>query len=109
MTAKFDFGSLGQPFEATWPVRVPVPQDGGTVVTQEFLARFRLLSSQQEEEAKTSEDPDAFFRAFWIGLGGEAAEEFTPDLVALMLGRVYVRRALLNAYYEFVSGTPAKN
>jgi hypothetical protein len=109
MTAKFDFGSLGQPFEATWPVRVPVPQDGGTVVTQEFLARFRLLSSEQEAEAKASEDPDAFHRAFWIGLAGEDAAAFSPELAASMLARPYIRRALLNAYFEFVSGTPAKN
>lgn len=109
MTAKFDFGSLEQPFEANWPVRVPVPQDGGTVEAQEFIARFRLLTADEEEAAKQSEDPDAFHKAFWVGLGGEDKDEFTPELVARMLARPYIRRALMTAYFECVSGSPAKN
>lgn len=109
MTAKFDFGSLGRPFEANWPVRVPVPQDGGVVETQEFLARFRLLSEEEMEAVKASEDPDAFQMAFWIGLAGEDKDEFTPELVKAALGRIYVRQALLKAYYDFAAGIPAKN
>lgn len=109
MTAKFDFGSLEQPFEANWPVRVPVPQDGGTVEVQEFIARFRLLTKEQEEAAKQSEDPDAFFKAFWVGLGGEDKDEFTPALIDRMLSRVYVRRALMRTYIDFCAGEPAKN
>ena len=34
MSLKFDFKTLEQPFEADWPVLVPVPQDGGGVQEQ---------------------------------------------------------------------------
>lgn len=109
MKAKFDFASLDQPFEADWPVTVNVPQDGGTVIAQEFMARFRLLDQAALDAVKASADGDAFPRAFWIGFGSGEDTVFTPELFHAVMQRQYTRAGLVAAYYEFVTGSPAKN
>ena len=109
MKAKFDFGSLDQPFEADWPVTVNVPQDGGTVKEEGFMARFRLLDQAALDAVTADADKDAFLAAFWIGFGAGQAEVFTPELFSGSMQRQYVRAALVNAYYGFAAGAPAKN
>ena len=109
MKAKFDFASLDQPFEADWPVTVNVPQDGGTVIEQTFMARFRLLDQKALDAITADADKDAFLAAFWIGFGPGEDTAFTPEIFSGCMQRQYVRAALVNAYYGFAAGAPAKN
>ncbi len=109
MTIKFDFGALEAPFEADWPVTVHVPQDGGEVQEQTFMARFRLLDTGQLEALQKSETLDAFVNSYWLGFGKTEERELDDGLREKMLGRPYIRRGLIDAYRKFMTGVPGKN
>ena len=109
MSVKFDFGTLDAPFEADWPVTVSVPQDGGKTQEQVFTARFRLLGQAELEKAQESDNTDGFVEAFFVGLGEAEARELTPELRAKIVGRPFVRVALLKAFRDFQTGIAAKN
>jgi hypothetical protein len=113
MAVKFNFKGLDEPFEADWPVSVQVPQDGGSVEEQTFMARLRLLSEEDLDLVRRGgpdgNDPNAFTKAFWVGFGASEQEAFTPELRDLMLGRPYVRLALHQAYGAFSQGIVTKN
>ncbi|MFN3582617.1 hypothetical protein [Phenylobacterium sp.] len=47
MAQKFNFKRLEEPFEADWPVKVNVPEDGGKTTVEEFMARFRIVRDAQ--------------------------------------------------------------
>lgn len=107
MAVKFDFKSLGEPFEANWPVRPSVPLDGGEVEVREFMARFRLLGASDFEDInKTDKDGWETHRRFLVGLVGE---ELTPELKEQLINTQYVREALMAAYRQFASGIAVKN
>lgn len=109
MTVKFDFSSLSKGFECTWPVRVPVPQDGGSIQEQEFTAVFRKLTKEEDEaatEATNSDNPYAWLDARFVGL---VDEPLTPELRALMMRDPATRGAIITAYANFAQGVPAKN
>ncbi len=107
---KFDFATLGTAIEADWPVKIPVPQDGGTVVVQDLTVRFRMVP---EDELNLLGDGaagnKASLRAVVIGFGKGVDEPFTAELFDQMLLKPYVRLALSNAYRDFCLGAPAKN
>lgn len=110
MAVKFDFGRLDQPFEADWPVTVSVPQDGGLVAEETFIARFRLFRSGAATDiVQTDPDGRELWRRFWVGFGAGEETEFTPELFAAMVDTPYVRSALLKAYQGFANGIAAKN
>jgi len=110
MSAKFNFKTLDQPFEADWPVTVPVPQDGGEVVEVSFMARFRLLTPKRLEElSSNASDADALYRDMMPGLAASEAEPLTDDQFKEMFGRPYIRNAILSAYRDFTNGVAAKN
>lgn len=125
MGVKFDFRDLKKPFEADWPVNVPVPVDGGKVETRQFMARFRDLTpeeasaeralSRAADEAvkagRTPEwpDPKERLRKVFIGLGAGEAEAFTPELVEDLLNEDRTYIALLRAWGSFKAGAPEKN
>ncbi|WP_333896283.1 hypothetical protein [Brevundimonas aurantiaca] len=108
MSLKFDFKTLEQPFEADWPVIVPVPQDGGGVQDQEMTVRFRTLTPEEIETVdKDKIDPGAAkLRLAIVDVRGET---FSAELVEKLLARGYVYMALLKAHAKFVLGQPAKN
>lgn len=107
MSLKFDFKTLEQPFEADWPVIVPVPQDGGAVQEQEVTVRFRTLTPDENETVDKAADPGAAkLRLAIVDVRGET---FSAELVEKLLGRGYVYMALLKGYAKFVLGQPAKN
>jgi hypothetical protein len=109
MASKFDFKGLDQPFEADWPVTVQVPQDGGTVEPQTFMARFRMIPPETVQELIKSDDQDLYVKTLFVGLGaGEEADDFEA-LRAKMLSRPYVRLAIQRSFSEFQAGVPAKN
>lgn len=109
MTVKFDFKTLETGFEADWPVTVNVPQDGGAIEKQEFLARFRTLTPEDADKAQQASDPNTWPNAFLVSLAGTNAPELTDDLRKQLLGRSYVRQALITAYVQFSQGVAAKN
>lgn len=110
MAVKFDFASLDNPFEADWPVRVPVPMDDGKVEEQVFSARFRLLRGPEQEAAvKEDKDGNELLRRFFVGFGKTEARQLTPELFLQMVTTPYVRNALLGAWTKFCAGIPEKN
>jgi hypothetical protein len=109
MSAKFDFGSLDAPFEADWPVTVNVPKDGGETEPQTFMARLRLLTQEELDAAKESEGTDGYIASFFVGFGQGETTSFSPELLAKMIRRPYVRVALMQAFRGFQLGIAAKN
>lgn len=113
MAAQFDYTGLDKPFEASWPVHVQVPQDGGTVEEQTFEAMFRLYQEPELEDGASPpplSDED-FLRRVFIGLAdpGSPSGEAFEALREKMLRRAYVRIAIFRAYNRFQAGQPAKN
>lgn len=110
MTVKFDFKSLGQPFEADWPVTVNVPKDGGGVDAQEFMARFRQIGDEELKEIREGDkDGLEVYRRFFVGLGPDAGAEWSHTLRDQMLATPHVRLALFKAFQGFNNGVAVKN
>ena len=107
---KFDFGSLEREFEADWPVRVAVSQDGGKVAHHEFTVRFRLIPEQELIDfGEGLEQTRAGLDRVIVGFGKRETETWSPEMLDRMCERPAVRVALIKAYAEFVLGAPAKN
>lgn len=106
---KFDFGSLGQPFEADWPVFIPVPQSGGGIDRQKLVVRFRMADDEILVAMGTG-IPAAKegLRTVVVGFGKGESETFSPELLELMLDRAYVRTTLIQAYGQFALGQAAE-
>ena len=103
-----------------WPVKVAVPTSGEHK-TQEFEARFRLVSTERAKElfgdiaaVPSGERLDAFLREAlvgWTGVSGESGGElaFTEENRDRLIGIPYVCAALSEAYGESISGRAEKN
>lgn len=110
MGAKFNFKGLSEPFEADWPVVVNVPESGGTVKEETFMARFRMIEADQADELRAGGREEAYVKAFFVGLGdGEEQPEDFDALRKLMLARPFVRVAIARAFAQFQAGIAAKN
>lgn len=113
MSIKFDFKTLTTGFEADWPVQVGVPADGGKIVTQEFMARFRTPSPDQIKEADAIENPSAqlkfIIQTGFISLGAGETDTLTPELFEQMWASSNVQLALMRAFGTFRTASPAKN
>ena len=109
MSVKFDFSRLDKPFEAEWPVSIPIPQDGGKVAKEELTVRFRLLSKEEVEQVDSANDGGrSLVRTAMVSLG-KSEPALTPDLLEQLLETSYVRLAITQAYFNFSAGVPAKN
>lgn len=111
MALQFDFKSLGDTLEVLWPVPVKEPIDGGKVRESEFTAKFRVLPADEATELMNNppaDDPLAFLRAVLVGLDPKHGE-LTPELFTQLMGRPYVRSAVLQAYFRCANGASAKN
>lgn len=115
MANTFDFKTLDTGFEADWPVAVKAPIDGGAVEVQTFMARFRTPTpTEQAEIDAAGKDPalDQFKIALKIGFVGLAKSEgetLTEAMFDKMWATSNVQLALIRAYSDFRSGSPAKN
>lgn len=111
MTAQFDFSSLDGPFEADWPVDVSVPQDGGAVKTERFMARFRLISADELKAMIAADDfeMDMLPKRYFVGFGLGETQIFSEALRESMIQRPYIKAALEKAYQAFAMGIAAKN
>ena len=107
---KFNFSTVGQPFEADWPIKVQVPQDGGKVQEQTFHARFRMGSDEQLLKlGATIQDTKDVLREVFVGFGAGTEETFTTELREQLLATYWTRVALNNAYLRFAQGVAEKN
>lgn len=98
-----------------WPVNVEIPQDGGKTLVNRFTVDFKLLD-QDEIDALSSDtrNDQEFLRGVIIDWEGVADETGEPlSCIAVNVTRLtkvpYVRRALLAAFFEAISGAARKN
>lgn len=113
MSAKFDFKTLETGFEADWPVKVSLPVDGGGVEVQTFMARFRSPTPADTKAADAIEDIAQRLKftlqSCLVGLAKSEDQTLTPDLFEAMWASTPVMKALVAAFGEFRTGSPAKN
>lgn len=98
-----------------WPVNVEIPQDGGKTLANRFTVEFRLLDQYEIDalSADTRNDQE-FLRGVIIDWEDVADAVGDPlSCSALNITRLtnvpYVRRALLAAFFEAISGAARKN
>jgi len=102
-----------------WPVRIHVPVDGGRKEVREIEAEFRVLSPEQvaahvaaarggDESSDLAILRDVLIG--WSGVGGEGGDEIPYSDVwrDKILAVPYVRRAVITAYFDAVSGEARK-
>jgi hypothetical protein len=115
MSVKFDFSSLETGYEALWPVKASVPQDGGGFQEQTFVARLRHVTVDEINNAMTAAQADGTFgittvpSLYFVGLGPDEKATWSPQLRDKMLSIRWVREALDRAYKNFASGGAEKN
>lgn len=132
MAQLFVLPTAQRPFEISWPVEVTVPQDGGTVSTEHFSVRFRLLPHSKVAEIlgldadptagdfsqtmarKTLDGPVSLLREVVVGVEGIADAsgqplDFSPEVRDQMIDMPFVRKALLTAYRRCADGASVKN
>lgn len=135
MAQKFNFKRLDEPFEADWPVKVSVPQDGGKTIIEQFAARFRIdrgeatavpeelpSAPEAEEVVEGEEKLEAFrrqiretsireWRRWFVGFGAPTKDDtdLTDEVLWNMITTPYVRVAIQAAYKDFAEGVAAKN
>lgn len=96
-----------------WPVTVRVPADGGAHAKQAFDALFVQLDQSAIDDLAVLGDAE-FVRGVLVGwekvrdADGDALP-FTPAAVDAMVAVPYVRKAVVAAYYEMISGIVRKN
>lgn len=114
MVQQFNFKRLEQPIEADWPVEVSVPQDGGAVTKETFVARFRLLKADVMQlivagPSSAESDGRDLYRQFFIGFGKGTDEALTEEVFNNLVDTPFTREALLTAYRKFATGIAVKN
>lgn len=102
--------------EFKWPVTVKVPVDGGKFQPQPFTALFRPIPAEVLEEINKLPilEQDAAQASECLAGWGEDVKgadgeplEFTEENKARLLGITYVRSAVINAYWDAMSGRKA--
>ncbi|MBL3601301.1 MAG: hypothetical protein JMN25_15790 [gamma proteobacterium endosymbiont of Lamellibrachia anaximandri] len=96
-----------------WPVKVNVPRSGGKVERQAFTARFKQLD-QEEIDDKAAQGDAEFVREILVGWEGVKdidgnVIEYSESGRDIMIRTVHVRKAILAAYFECMSGITRKN
>jgi len=101
-----------------WPIKVDVPQDGGTFIQQKFEAKFKRLSqtrlkeiSKQLDEGIINEvDVCREVMVDWKGVGNDSGPlEFCESNFSLLLENVYAVRGIYLGFFESVAGSKVKN
>ena len=99
-----------------WPVVVKMPVDGGKFESRRFTATFRLLTRDQADDLTQdpARDQDTdFLMDVVVGLKGVNDEDgneipFDADLLKKMIGIAYVRTAMIEAYFNSITGDAAR-
>lgn len=97
--------------EFSHEVRVSVPVDGG-YLEQKFTCRFAVVD--WEELRQLENDPAAQVRKVWIGWEGLVDDEdrpipFSDPMRDTLIGMLFVRAAVLQAYVTAVTGARRGN
>ena len=94
----------------TWPVEVQVPIDGGRHEQHRFTASFRLLTQSEYDAVYSHGGQDGdLLRRVVAGFDGVDIEGGRPATLDMLLDVPCVRRALVFAYIDCVSGAKRKN
>lgn len=111
MSLKFDFGTLGKPFEADWPVTTNVPVDGGKTEAREFWVRFKSIDEEQRIDLAMRDVKALLREAVAKVYTGEAptSSAASPETFEQMLAATHVRSAMLDSYGSFCRGVAVKN
>ncbi len=99
----------------SWPVKVSIPANGGSVETHEFTGHLKLLPQAEVDKLITSRTPD--FEAIskilvdWEGVQDDDGEEvkFTKARLKSACELPNFRAAVVRAYVNAISGIPEKN
>jgi len=115
MSAKFNLATLATGFAALWPVTVKVPQDGGTISTETFEAKLRVVTKDEMAAAieKTPNDPLTAYKLGIVDVPGvppirDADGQPTPFFDQL-LAPEWMRNGFDEAFRQFRTGVAAKN
>jgi len=96
----------------TWPVKIAVPHDGGTVREHEMDVELEILDQDVHDELLEARG-DLLARVV-RGWGrykqedGQTDVQFTDEEKTAFLKKPYVRIALLRGYYEASQGRKAE-
>lgn len=97
-----------------WPVKVHIPQDGGTSRVETFSCNFEILE-QSELDKRLADQQDARFLASiildWDGVMDEQGQSLdcTDETKAMLLEILYVRNGVMKAYFDALNGGRSKN
>lgn len=106
----------------TWPVRVQVPEDGGRKVQRTFTAVFTVVPPERvselvhlamgDESGATNSDLLILREVVqdWKDVGDEQGNPilFSAENLEALAAHPYIRRALVEAYLDAVSGNKVR-
>jgi hypothetical protein len=122
------FGTLSGSY--LWPVKIPVPMDGGEIETLEFKGRFKRFKQKESEailmralsanralvtgsEFKDSDTDLGIAPEVMIGWeempGDSGTVPYTAEAMAELLTYGGAARAIVEAWNESLNGKKAKN
>ncbi len=98
-----------------WPVEVRIPRDGGKTTKATFFCKFRLMEQPDIDELVRDSANDAELLGQvildWEAVLDEQDQPLpcTPDNIAALTRRVFVRTAMLSAFFRAQAGAGEKN
>lgn len=97
-----------------WPVKIPVPQNGGTVEPHEISVTFQQLSDKElQGKYKTQTKREFLLEVItnWSGVENEDGSPvpFSAEKLEKVLGVSYARDAIFEAYQSMILGIAEKN
>jgi len=106
---------LEQPDTITWPVKVKIPANGGRTRKASFDAEFRLLDQDEIDATLADAVDDIEFicrvTVGWSGVQDEDGDDlpFSHADCLFMAKIPYVRRAMMQAFWDATLGAAEKN
>lgn len=100
-----------------WPVSVHVPSDGGKFVKATFTAEFKALAQDEIDgiirdgrEGDRNADLCRECLSGWSSVQDDDGNDlpYSDEAKAKLLNITYVRQALLEAFFESITGGSAK-
>ena len=94
-----------------WPVRIETPLDGGTFEVQTMTVEFRRIGQSQIEKYANNRDLLREVIVGWSDFRDEKGVEipFSSEELAYLVDDTTFLRAAGLAFFESLSGAPAKN
>ncbi len=101
----------------TYPVTIQVPAGGGATGSQEFVASFRLAAPEVMDALQSNKGIYADIELLehvvqgWEGIAAPDGKPlaYNQKNLALLTAIPYWRAPVIEAYFRFAAGLPAKN